>query len=113
MLKAHQAQETRDVEETFTLTVLDATKVTFKSGFDVVEVKTGFESRQILLENIPATASPADVTAALGIFGEIIAVLPADPDEDFTSAFRVTFTRAESAINAAAAVNGTELFPGY
>ena len=101
------------MEETFTLTVLDATKVTFKSGFDVVEVKTGFESRQILLENIPATASPADVTAALGIFGEIIAVLPADPDEDFTSAFRVTFARAESAINAAAAVNGTELFPGY
>ncbi|TBU23636.1 hypothetical protein BD311DRAFT_703528 [Dichomitus squalens] len=104
--------EAESREENITLTILDATKVTFGPGFGVIEVKTGFESRQILLENVPATIAPVDITAALSIFGEVIAVLPVDPNEGSSSAYKVTFARGESAINAAAAVDSSELFAG-
>ena len=112
MLMLHRLQageQPRD--EVITITVLDSIKVTFSSGFGVVHVNTGFESRQILLDGVPDTIAPADVTAALQPFGEIVAVLPADSrQDDSLSAYRVTFSQPESALDAAAALDGSLLF---
>ena len=104
-------QQGQDADEAVTLTVLDSTKVTFSSGFRIVQVNTGFESRQILLENLPSTVVPADLRSALSSFGDITTVLAVDVDDDDDSfAYRVSFARAESAIDAAEALNGSQLF---
>lgn len=94
-----------------TLTVLDSTKVTFSPGFSVEQVHTGFESRQILLEGVPDTVAPADITTELQVFGKVASVLPAESTKGgSTSAYRVTFAQAESALEAANALESVRLF---
>ncbi|KAI0746939.1 hypothetical protein C8Q80DRAFT_1220161 [Daedaleopsis nitida] len=86
-------------------------RVTFNSGFGVSQVKTGFESRQIILGNVPASVIPAKVTATLAPFGEVSTVTLAESTQDGSfKAYRVTFMRAESAAEAATALNDAELF---
>ena len=98
-------------EESVTLTVLDSTKVTFCSGFTVIQVNTGFESREILLDGVPDTVSPSDITAELRAFGEVVTVLPADSTKGAsTSAYRVAFAQADSAAEAADALQDSLLF---
>ena len=93
------------------MTVLDSVKVRFGAGFGVLQVTTSFESRQILLSDVPLAIVPAEITAALRTFGEVIAVLPAEHvKSDAGSAYRVTFALADSAIEAAEALNGSQHF---
>ncbi|KAI1798071.1 hypothetical protein LXA43DRAFT_875992 [Ganoderma leucocontextum] len=107
---AGQLRQGQGADEAVTITVLDSTKVTFGSGFRVVQVGTGFESRQILLEKLPTTVVPADLKSALSSFGDVTTVLAVESDEDGWSAYRVSFSRADCAIDAAEALNGSELF---
>lgn len=84
--------------------------MTFSSGFGVVQVITSFESRQIILENVPPTVAPVDITTTLqAMFGEIVAVLPGD-HRDSSPVWRVTFAQADAAVEAARALNGSCLF---
>ncbi|RPD65663.1 hypothetical protein L226DRAFT_455316 [Lentinus tigrinus ALCF2SS1-7] len=96
--------------ETVTITVHDSTKVTFSSGFGVVQVITSFESRQIILQNVPPTVTRRDITTTLQTtFGEIVAVLPGD-SQDGPLSWRITFAQADAAAEASAALNGSCLF---
>ncbi|KAI0711126.1 hypothetical protein C8T65DRAFT_184782 [Cerioporus squamosus] len=97
--------------ETVMITVHDSTKVTFSSGFAVSQVITGFESRQIILGNVPSSVVPLDITTALQTtFGEVVAVLPGDSAPDGSLVYRVTFAQADAAAEAAAALNGSLFF---
>ena len=90
---------------------MDSIKVKFGSGFNVLQVTTGFESRQIILGDVPPTVVPADITAALEPFGDVISVLPVVPAAGGpVSAYKVAFALADSAAKAAEALNDSQLF---
>ncbi|KAH9852474.1 hypothetical protein C2E23DRAFT_885612 [Lenzites betulinus] len=98
-------------DDSMTLTVLDATKVTFGPGFVITNVTTGFECRQITLEDIPASVTPATLTKELEVFGPVTAVVLVDTyDVDNTATFKVTFGAGEAAAEAVSALNGNQFF---
>ncbi|KAI0674449.1 hypothetical protein C8Q78DRAFT_1014821 [Trametes maxima] len=109
--KSTQSAQTRSAVESITITVLDATKVTFTSGFAITHITTGFECRQIVLGGVPAAVVPASVSAKLSVFGDVTAVVATDSTGNgSTTAYRVTFSSGQAAVNAATALNGVELF---
>ncbi|KAI0945379.1 hypothetical protein AcW1_001614 [Taiwanofungus camphoratus] len=98
--------------ETMNLTVLDSTKVTFGPGFEVQRLVTGFESRQVLVKNLPCHVTPADITATLEPFGEVVTVQMTEQTKTNGTAVtaRVTFTNHDDASRAASALNGGCIF---
>ncbi|TFK89909.1 hypothetical protein K466DRAFT_415089 [Polyporus arcularius HHB13444] len=111
MLPSGRDEETAEQSETVTITVHDSTKVTFSSGFGVAQVITGFESRQIILANLPPTVVPLDITTMLqSTFGEVVAVIPGESNTEGSVVYRVTFAQADAAAEAAAALHGSSLF---
>ncbi|CCL99795.1 uncharacterized protein FIBRA_01817 [Fibroporia radiculosa] len=98
--------------ETITLRVLDATKVTFGSGLEVKDVVTGFETRQIILKNLPSGVTSSDVTTVLQSFGEVVTVTfpESNHKKDAIKIARVTFAKHDDASNAAYALDGSCLF---
>ncbi|KAH9933914.1 uncharacterized protein B0H18DRAFT_606022 [Fomitopsis serialis] len=100
----------REPPASVTLSVLDSTRVTYGPGFDVQTVVTGFETRQVVLKDLPLDVSPADVTAALKPHGEVTSVYLPDPGKKAVAAARVTFATPDQAANAASAIDGLELF---
>ncbi|OCH87766.1 hypothetical protein OBBRIDRAFT_735619 [Obba rivulosa] len=98
--------------DTLTIPVLDSTRVTFGPGFEICQLVTGFESRQIFIERLPPDVTSTDLTEELKGFGEIIAVyLPERLREGATNlTARVTFSSHEEAAQAALTLNGESLF---
>ncbi|EIW55463.1 uncharacterized protein TRAVEDRAFT_73356 [Trametes versicolor FP-101664 SS1] len=93
--------------ESFTITVLDSTKVTFGPGFIVTQVVTGFECRQIILEGVPASAVPASISEKLAVYGMVTTIVPTESDQgDKYAAYKVTFASGDAAAQAVAALNG-------
>ncbi|KAI0646443.1 hypothetical protein C8Q79DRAFT_1090245 [Trametes meyenii] len=109
--KPAQPTQSRAAPESITITVLDATKVTFTSGFAITHVTTGFECRQIELGGVPAFIVPASVSAELGVFGDVMAVVAIDSAENGSATtYRVTFSSGQAAIDAVTTLDGVELF---
>ena len=54
--------------ETFAITVLDSTKVTFGPGFEVRQVVTGFESREIVIDHLPWDVTVNELSEELQMF---------------------------------------------
>lgn len=93
--------------ESFTITVLDSTKVTFGPGFIVTQVVTGFECRQIILEGVPASAVPASISEKLAVYGTVTTIVPTESDQgDKYAAYKVTFASGDVAAQAVATLNG-------
>lgn len=96
---------------TMTLHVLDAVRVTFGPGLEVQEVITGFESRVVILKNIPCRATPPKIKAALVPFGEVVSVqFPESPGTGDSMTVKVTFADHRCASSAASALDGCSLF---
>ncbi|KAH9835146.1 uncharacterized protein C8Q71DRAFT_106368 [Rhodofomes roseus] len=93
-----------------TLSVLDSTRVTYGPGFVVQSVVTGFETRQVVLKDLPVDVTPADVTAVLKAHGEVASVYLPDPGKRGVATARVTFASSEQAVTAVSALDGTEVF---
>nr|QIE48529.1 hypothetical protein [Trametes gibbosa] len=103
--------QTRPSDEAITITVLDSTKATFGPGFVITHIITGFECRQIILQDVPDSVKPAALTKELEVFGSVTAVIMLDSDQvDDTATFKVTFGSGEAAGNAVAALKGRRLF---
>ncbi|OJT02813.1 hypothetical protein TRAPUB_6669 [Trametes pubescens] len=93
--------------ESFTITVLDSTKVTFGPGFIVTQVVTGFECRQIILEGIPTSAVPASISEKLAAYGTVTTIVPTESDKgDKRAAYKATFASGDAAAQAVTALNG-------
>ena len=93
-----------------TLTVLDSTRVTYGPGFGVQSIVTAFETRQVMLKDLPRGISNWDVSDALKSYGEVNSVFLPDPGKRGVAGAKVTFATPEQAANAASALDGTELF---
>lgn len=114
ILKA-QAPPRKEPPANLSLSVLDATRVTFGPGFDIQELVTGFESRQVLLKGIPRGVTSAEITNALSHLGEIVTVRLPDVHKPQGKhrdglAVRVTFATYEEAAQAASSLDGAQLF---
>ncbi|KAI0372099.1 hypothetical protein BV20DRAFT_964825 [Pilatotrama ljubarskyi] len=106
---APRASQPRVPPESITITVLDSTKVTFGSGFAISHITTGFECRKIILEDVPASVVPAAISAELGVFGEVTAVVAIDSAPDDTVTYRVSFGTGNAAAQAVDTLDGKEL----
>jgi len=97
---------------TLSITVLDATRVTFGPGLDIQELVTGFESRQILIQHLASDITPAKLTAALQVYGEVVTVRLSEPTKGVDSGIdaRVTFAEYDQAARATSSLDGNCLF---
>ncbi|KAI0360531.1 hypothetical protein OH77DRAFT_1418483 [Trametes cingulata] len=111
VLSAPRASQPRIPPDLITVTVLDSTKVTFGSGFAISHITTGFECRKVILEDVPVSVVPATLSAELGRFGDVTAVVPLDAArEDERMTYLVTFATGDAAAQAAQSLEGKELF---
>ncbi|KAI0635309.1 hypothetical protein C8Q77DRAFT_1156616 [Trametes polyzona] len=111
VLKAPPVAQPRVTLDTMTITVVETTRVTFGPGFAIQQIVTGFETRQIIVEGVPADVVPASVTTELSTFGTVAAVAAVDSGRDEeTITYKVTFASGEAATEAVAALNGKERF---
>lgn len=93
-----------------TLNVLDSTKVTYGPGFEVQSIATAFETRQVMLKDLPRGISTAEVSSALMPYGEVTSIFLPDPGKKGVAGAKVTFATPEQAASAASDLDGTELF---
>lgn len=93
-----------------TLNVLDSTKVTYGAGFDVQSIVTAFETRQVILKDLPRGIHTAEVSSALKPYGEVTSIFFPDPGRKGIAGAKVTFATPEQAASAACALDGLELF---
>ncbi|KAH9924371.1 hypothetical protein B0H21DRAFT_712463 [Amylocystis lapponica] len=108
-----EAPPRREPPETITIKVLDGTKVTFGPGLGVKQLMTGFESQQIIIENVPHMVKPFEVTEALSVFGEVVSVhFPENVQKKkgATMLIRASFSQPEAASQAVTALDGARLF---
>ncbi|KAI0685756.1 hypothetical protein BC835DRAFT_1408725 [Cytidiella melzeri] len=96
---------------TMVLNVLDSVAVTFGPGFAVKEVVTGFESRTVILKNIPTRVTAAMISQALSPFGEVTNVhIPEKRFADSNMLVKATFVDHTHAAAASTALDGARLF---
>ncbi|KAH8097029.1 hypothetical protein BXZ70DRAFT_306416 [Cristinia sonorae] len=88
-----------------TITVFDATRVSFGPGFEVQSLMTGFESRDVVIKNIPSNTTSDAIKQLLERFGEVTNIqLPASHKEK-TMNVKASFANH---IDAGAAVFGLD-----
>ncbi|KAH9941242.1 uncharacterized protein BXZ73DRAFT_41987 [Epithele typhae] len=81
------------------------------AGFEIMQVSTGFEPRQIVLGGVPSIISPAEIRTALARFGDVVNVALSDEPRDADAfVYQVTFALADAAVETVARVDGNTLF---
>ena len=101
----------RKPPELLSLSVLDATKVTFGPGFEIRRLETGFESRDVYLKKIPASTKEHEIRQILEPFGEVAEVRFFDKKSS-TMTVRAVFADHLHASRAVFALDGASLFDG-
>lgn len=96
--------------EHLTITVLDHTKVKFGPGLQVREVMTGFESRWVVLGNVPPYVSAWDITGILAPFGTVVDVKVPEGRGSSPMTVKAQFSSSMEAMQAATALNGAQVF---
>ncbi|KAI0777287.1 hypothetical protein BD413DRAFT_174849 [Trametes elegans] len=111
MVQGSPTSQHRAAPEFHTITVLDSTKVTFGPGFVISNIVTGFECRQIVLEDLPGNVDPADLKVKLEAFGAVTSVVAmgSSPRNRLVT-FRITFSSGDAAAEAASTLDGSRLF---
>ena len=59
------------IQDAISVNVIDGVHVTFGPGLQVQNVKTGFESRTVILKNIPSKKTSDDIKRLLSPFGDV------------------------------------------
>lgn len=90
--------------------VLDAVHVAFGPGLQVQHVKTGFESRVVLIKGVPSNKTAGDLTHALRRFGEISEVHIPEVCDAPTMTVKATYPTYDEAVKAVAGLNNQSLF---
>lgn len=91
--------------------VHDSVTVKIGPGFTVEEVVTAFESRTVVLKNIPTQVTTKMILQALSPFGDVVDVqLPEDRPESRSMTVKATFTRYQDAASAAENLDRARLF---
>ncbi|TFK47596.1 hypothetical protein OE88DRAFT_777872 [Heliocybe sulcata] len=105
--RVYYVDEASDVHD---MMVFNSTKVSFGPGFHVVGVVTGFESRWVILSNIPRGTDEGSVRDILSPFGQVIETWRhLDRNHHTTMSIRARFADTKQATEAVAALNGAEV----
>ena len=102
-------QDSRPAAESRIIRV-DEAQVAYGAGFEVKDVQTGFETRKIIMKNVPTSIDSTALQDILRPFGDVQEVQLPDPKPKFPSmlvrASFATHTEATSAVNA---LNGARI----
>jgi hypothetical protein len=90
-----------------TVNISDHSKVKFGDGFEVLEITTGFESRWILIKNLPPSMTKDTITGILEPFGQLKNLRYNEQASTVVKAEFSTFSEAE---RAASHLNGAQVF---
>ncbi|KAI0089503.1 hypothetical protein BDY19DRAFT_107788 [Irpex rosettiformis] len=103
-----------DAPSTMSLRVQDSVTVTFGPGFAIQEVVTGFESRVLILKNIPSHVTSSMIKKTLDPFGDVVNIhLPENRPAEGGKTVKATFTNHRNAAAAASALDGCTLFKAH
>lgn len=89
--------------------MLDGTKVTFGPGFEVRQLVTGFESRDVIIRKIPSSTTEEEIRRALEVFGEVSRVSIPEK-KGSTMVVKASFTNHLHASQAVYALEGASVF---
>jgi hypothetical protein len=93
------------------MVVLDSVQVKFGPGFAIHEVVTGFESKTVILKNIPSHVTVGMLRTALTPFGELLNVqVPDNRSGDGPMIVKASYASPTSASIASASLDGATLF---
>ena len=92
-----------------TLRILDAIKVTLGPGLAVQEIITGFESRVVILKNVPGGVTLPQIKAVVSPFGDILDIRRSESHPGNTTV-KVVFVDHRHASEAAKSLDGRYLF---
>ncbi|KAI0342306.1 hypothetical protein BDW22DRAFT_1330758 [Trametopsis cervina] len=102
---------TSEGHATITIPLLDSVSVTLGPGFAVSEVVTGFESKTVIIKNIPSNVTSKKLRKTLESFGELKNLqIPDNRSSPGHTIIKATFTSHSHAENASKSLDGTKLF---
>ena len=92
------------------VTLHEHMKIALGNGFEIQEVVTGFESRWVILGNVPSNINPKTLRRALQPFGQVDDLKIPSAATSSSMTVRALFSTPSQAIQAAGALNGAHLF---
>lgn len=99
-----------NIQDAISVNVIDGVHVTFGPGLQVQNVKTGFESRMVILKDIPSKKTSDDIKRLLSPFGDVSHVQLPDVRDQKTMTVKATFATHDEASKAVSALTDTTPF---
>jgi hypothetical protein len=96
--------------ETLKLRVLDGVNVVFGPGLEVQNIKTSFESRTIVIRNVPSKITVGEITDTLRPFGEVLEVRLPDAMDQPKMTVKATLSTYDEASQVVARLDNERAF---